>query len=115
MNEEECCWSSTHETKNCTDFKEWGEVLFSVGHHSKINTVVTFIFYNIWGIIFSVVAALLVKYFAPYACGSGIPEVKTILSGFVIHGYMGKWTLIIKTLALPLAVGAGLCLGKDIG
>jgi len=113
LNEEECCWSSTHETKNCTDFKEWGEVLFKVEHNSKINTIVTFIFYNIWGILFAVTAALLVKYFAPYACGSGIPEVKTILSGFVIHGYMGKWTLIIKSLALPLAVGAGLCLGKE--
>ena len=36
------------------------------------------------------------KCLAPYACGSGIPEVKTILSGFVMHGYLGFGTLIVK-------------------
>jgi chloride channel 3/4/5 len=28
-----------------------------------------------------------------YAAGSGIPEIKTLLSGFVIRGYLGGWTL----------------------
>ena len=39
---------------------------------------------------------IFVKCLAPYACGSGIPEVKTILSGFVMHGYLGFGTLIVK-------------------
>ncbi|VDK35283.1 unnamed protein product, partial [Anisakis simplex] len=43
------------------------------------------------------------KVFAPYACGSGIPEIKCILSGFVIRGYLGKWTFIIKSVGLILA------------
>merc|ERR1711911_558718 len=43
----------------------------------------------------------------------GIPEVKTILSGFIIHGYLGIGSLIGKTISLPLAVGAGLSLGKE--
>ena len=41
-------------------------------------------------------AVIFVKCLAPYACGSGIPEVKTILSGFVMHGYLGFGTLIVK-------------------
>lgn len=48
-----------------------------------------------------------------YAAGSGIPEVKTILSGFVIHGYLGARTLFTKSLGLALSVGSGLTLGKE--
>lgn len=63
------------------------------------------------------------------AAGSGIPEIKTILSGahsstcscidfiltlragFVIHGYLGVRTLFTKSLGLALSVGSGLSLG----
>ncbi|WWD19024.1 hypothetical protein CI109_103482 [Kwoniella shandongensis] len=48
-----------------------------------------------------------------YAAGSGIPEIKTILSGFVIHGYLGGWTLITKSAGLALSVASGLSLGKE--
>lgn len=43
----------------------------------------------------------------------GIPEIKTILSGFIIRGYLGKWTLIIKVVGLILSVSSGLSLGKE--
>ncbi|KAI9507422.1 chloride channel [Russula earlei] len=48
-----------------------------------------------------------------YAAGSGIPEVKTILSGFVIHGYLGGRTLFVKAVGLALSVASGLSLGKE--
>ncbi|KAG1751594.1 chloride channel [Suillus paluster] len=48
-----------------------------------------------------------------YAAGSGIPEIKTILSGFVIHGYLGGRTLFTKAVGLALSVGSGLSLGKE--
>ncbi|KAG0706023.1 chloride channel [Suillus ampliporus] len=48
-----------------------------------------------------------------YAAGSGIPEIKTILSGFVIHGYLGGRTLFTKAAGLALSVGSGLSLGKE--
>lgn len=44
---------------------------------------------------------------------AGIPEIKTILSGFIIRGYLGKWTLIIKVVGLILSVSSGLSLGKE--
>ena len=47
------------------------------------------------------------------AAGSGVAEVKVILSGFVIHGYLGVKTLLVKTLALILSVASGLSLGKE--
>jgi hypothetical protein len=48
----------------------------------------------------AVYSAVLVQHFAPYAAGSGIAEVKTILAGFVIRGFLGLGTLLVKTLGL---------------
>ncbi len=47
------------------------------------------------------------------AAGSGVAEVKVILSGFVLHGYLGVKTLVVKTLALVLSIASGLSLGKE--
>lgn len=47
------------------------------------------------------------------AAGSGVAEVKVILSGFVLHGYLGVKTLIAKAAALILSVGSGLSIGKE--
>jgi chloride channel 3/4/5 len=47
------------------------------------------------------------------AAGSGVAEVKVILSGFVLHGYLGLNTLIFKTLALVMSVSSGMSLGKE--
>lgn len=35
------------------------------------------------------------------------------MSGFIIRGYLGKWTLLIKSVGMMLAVSAGLSLGKE--
>jgi chloride channel 3/4/5 len=48
-----------------------------------------------------------------FGSGSGISEVKCILSGFVIHGYLGFWTLFTKSVGLALSVASGLSLGKE--
>jgi chloride channel 3/4/5 len=47
------------------------------------------------------------------AAGSGIPEIKTILSGFVIHGYLGARVLFTKSIGLAMSVASGLSLGKE--
>jgi chloride channel 3/4/5 len=47
------------------------------------------------------------------AAGSGVAEVKVILSGFVVHGYLGFKTLIIKTIGMILSIASGLSLGKE--
>lgn len=63
--------------------------------------------------LLSFVAAILVKSFAPYAAGSGISEIKCIIAGFVMKGFLGAWTLLIKSIALPLAIASGLSVGKE--
>jgi chloride channel 3/4/5 len=47
------------------------------------------------------------------AAGSGVAEIKVIVSGFVLHGYLGLKTLTIKMLALILSVASGLSVGKE--
>lgn len=47
------------------------------------------------------------------AAGSGIPEIKTILSGFVIPGFLELKVLIVKALGAVFAVSTGMCLGKE--
>lgn len=50
---------------------------------------------------------------SPLITSASLPQIKTILSGFIIRGYLGKWTLMIKTITLVLAVASGLSLGKE--
>lgn len=38
--------------------------------------IMGYLMYIFWALIFSFLAVALVRAFAPYACGSGIPEVK---------------------------------------
>lgn len=64
-------------------------------------------------ILFAYASAILVKHFAPYAAGSGISEIKCILAGFVMKGFLGAWTLLIKSIGLPLAIASGLSVGKE--
>ncbi|KAI1310979.1 chloride channel [Xylaria venustula] len=47
------------------------------------------------------------------AAGSGVAEVRVILSGFVLHGFLGLKTLIVKSVGLIISVASGLSLGKE--
>ncbi|EPE06232.1 chloride channel protein 3 [Ophiostoma piceae UAMH 11346] len=47
------------------------------------------------------------------AAGSGVAEVRVILSGFVLHGFLGFKTLVAKSIGLILSVASGLSLGKE--
>ena len=40
-------------------------------------------------------------------------EVKVVLSGFVVHGYLGVLTRVVKMLALVLSVASGLGIGSE--
>ncbi|KAH6678357.1 chloride channel [Halenospora varia] len=45
--------------------------------------------------------------------GSGIPEIKTILSGFVIPHFLDFKVLVAKAVGSTFAVATGMCLGKE--
>jgi chloride channel 3/4/5 len=48
-----------------------------------------------------------------FAEGTGIPEMKTILGGFVIRGFLGLRTLVTKASSLIFSVAAGLMIGTQ--
>ncbi|KIH50578.1 chloride transporter, ClC family, partial [Ancylostoma duodenale] len=115
LDREHCCWSSNDtvfKDSDCSAWTAWPEMLDYYAK-SPLFYVLEFMFYVGWAVLMATLAVLLVKVFAPYACGSGIPEIKCILSGFVIRGYLGKWTFIIKSVGLILASASGLSLGKE--
>ena len=108
----------------------WAE-LFEHYDEDALAYFVEYLFYIFWAVMFAGMTVLLVRVFAPYACGSGIPEVKSItfmfhsyccpsvvhplvlfqikciLSGFIIRGYLGKWTFVVKSVGLMLAAASG--------
>ncbi|KAG7406541.1 H(+)/Cl(-) exchange transporter 3 [Fusarium oxysporum f. sp. rapae] len=47
------------------------------------------------------------------AAGSGIPEIKTVLSGFSIPHLFDLKVLIVKAIGSIFAVATGMCLGKE--
>ncbi|TGZ68542.1 hypothetical protein CRM22_004216 [Opisthorchis felineus] len=115
FNREQCCWSSNHTNGVCEQWYTWSRLFLDkdpTGANPEAYFV-GYLFYVLFALLFSVVCVLLVRMFAPYACGSGIPEIKTILGGFIIRGYLGKWTLLIKSVGMILGVAAGLSLGKE--
>ncbi|CAJ0958722.1 unnamed protein product, partial [Mesorhabditis belari] len=115
LDKEHCCWSddkTLYKDDSCSAWTTWPEV-FNIYEKSNLYYFLDFFFYVSWAMSMAGLAVVLVKVFAPYACGSGIPEIKCILSGFVIRGYLGKWTFIIKSVGLMLSTASGLSLGKE--
>ena len=48
-----------------------------------------------------------------YITGSGIPEIKTILSGFVIPNFLDSKVLLVKAFGAVFAVATGMCLSQE--
>ena len=106
-----CHSSWMNPISTCDDFRPWSD---AVGISFGINMAMA--------CAFTLCAALLTMTtlivfpsgkLLYMAAGSGIPEVKTILSGFIIHGFLGIHTLFVKAVGLTLAVATGLNLGKE--
>ncbi|KAF8461409.1 chloride channel [Kalaharituber pfeilii] len=99
LNENFCCWGSEH---GCDEWKTWT----SFG-------LLNYIIYILFSVLLAFTSAFLVKSFAPYAAGSGISEIKCIIAGFIMKGFLGWQTLLIKSIGLPLAIASGLSVGKE--
>ena len=80
------------------------------GGSQKDYGVILYIFLRV---SITLIAVELTKRVAPIAAGSGIPEVKSILAGFSIPGFLEPRTLVAKVLGVVLLLGAGLPIGKE--
>lgn len=103
LNQQFCCWEIDGEEEGaCASWRPWSA--YWPGRY---------LVYVLLAMLFSLVSAHLVDSFAKYAAGSGISEIKCIIAGFVMQGYLGLSTLIIKSLTLPLVIASGLAVGKE--
>lgn len=100
------------ETGMCTQWTSWNS-LGLLRHHPRIGFFVGYLFYVLFGTVMGLLSVILVVTFASYASGSGIAEIKIILGGFGMKGYLGLRTLLIKSASLVLSVASGLCLGRE--
>ncbi|KAG8833649.1 glycerol ethanol, ferric requiring protein [Serendipita sp. 399] len=109
LNQEFCCWENQKdEGAACDAWTSWSNF-----------AVIQWFAFVLFAALFSFIAAYLVRAFARYAAGSGISEIKCILAGFVMKGYLGAWTFFIKSLTLASTISIvqtftkGLSVGKE--
>ncbi|KAJ2607070.1 glycerol ethanol, ferric requiring protein [Coemansia sp. RSA 1365] len=123
LNEKFCCWQHSvplpppevmQQQKNldfgegCPQWKTWDLAIFGTD-----TAAVRWMAFVVLGTTMATVCGFLVREYAPLAAGSGLPEIKAVLGGFVIRGFMGGWTLLMKSIGLALAVASGLSVGKE--
>ncbi|KAF2103317.1 voltage gated chloride channel [Rhizodiscina lignyota] len=99
LNEQFCCWGAEN---GCDEWRRWTGLW-----------PLNYFLYIAFAMLFAFTSARLVKSFAPYAAGSGISEIKCIIAGFVMKGFLGFTTLVIKSIGLPLSIASGLSVGKE--
>ncbi|XP_062705571.1 chloride channel protein 2-like isoform X1 [Aedes albopictus] len=58
-------------------------------------------------------ASVVVQLISPHAIGSGFAEIRCILRGTTLHGYLDFRTLAAKVVGLVAVLGAGMPLGKE--
>ncbi|QIX00352.1 hypothetical protein AMS68_005869 [Peltaster fructicola] len=105
-----CCWG-IDSLAACPDWRPWGQVLGISNFGGSY--VLGYLFFVIFSVCFAFGASIMVNRYSLYAKQSGIPEVKSVLGGFVIRRFLGAWTLIVKSFGLCLAVASGMWLGKE--
>lgn len=99
LNESFCCWG---EEENCAMWHSWTNF-----------GLAKYFIYVVFSVLFAFLASFLVLELAPFAAGSGISEIKCIVSGYLIPGFLGFKTLALKSLTLPLTIASGFSVGKE--
>ncbi|VDD90776.1 unnamed protein product [Enterobius vermicularis] len=85
------------------------KAIFLVLHH-EFSALISWIMYIT---LMTGAAAIFCHIVSKQAVGSGIPEVKVIMHGFVMKGYLTLRTMIAKMIGLTLTLGSGLPVGKE--
>ncbi|KAH8781285.1 chloride channel protein 5 [Diaporthe sp. PMI_573] len=110
LNKNFCCMGYDEGAK-CMGWRPWATALHVSSAAGK--WIIEYFFFISLSVFFALCASILVKEYSVYARHSGIPEIKTVLGGFVIRRFLGTWTLVTKSLGLCLAVASGMWLGKE--
>ena len=104
-----CCKYMMDANEECSEWKDWSAAILWFSNLFLVN----WFFYIFFSTLYATLCAFLVIHLSLYAAGSGTAEIKTILGGFMIKGFLGIRTLAIKVIGLPLSVASGLAVGKE--
>ena len=105
-----CCWG-VNSYAQCADWRTWSTMMGVANKGGSY--IIEYIAFVLLSVLFATCASVLVNRYSLYAKQSGMPEIKTVLGGFVIRRFLGAWTLVVKSLGLCLAVASGMWLGKE--
>lgn len=97
LNKDFCCLGYDQGEK-CLGWKPWATAL-GVGNAGG-RWFIGYFFYLLYAVTFALFSSILVQEYGIYAKHSGIPEIKTVLGGFIIKRFLGVWTLVTKSLGL---------------
>ncbi|KAJ3271676.1 glycerol ethanol, ferric requiring protein [Terramyces sp. JEL0728] len=95
-----CCKGLERDGEYCVDYQPWSVYLFK----TRVG-IVDFPIYVIVSLGFGTLGAIVTR-FSKYTPKSGLSEIKTILGGFIIKGF-----LTLRTL--PLVVASSFSVGKE--
>jgi chloride channel 3/4/5 len=97
LNKGFCCMG--YDTpEQCQGWRPWSTAVGVTSAGGK--WLIEYFFFGLFSVTFALAASVLVQEYAIYAKHSGIPELKTVLGGFIIRRFMGAWTLVTKSLGL---------------
>uniref|UniRef100_A0A914W741 Chloride channel protein n=1 Tax=Plectus sambesii TaxID=2011161 RepID=A0A914W741_9BILA len=100
----------------CIEYiEDWHDELLSLSKNvPSATSLVTFITWTSYTLLFVITSTVFVRFVAPQAIGSGIPEMKAIISGTtILKEYLSLKTMIAKCVGMTLSLGSGLPIGKE--
>lgn len=102
LNKDLCCFGLDNDYEGCADWVLWSQ-----------SGLLGWFVYILISAVFATIACFLVLRLSPFAAGSGISEIKCIVAGFILKGFLGLSTLVVKSIALPFTIASGLSVGKE--
>ena len=117
-NYDRCCkiYEDINGTILCKDWYTWAQS-FGLDEKNDVDETMTVYIFNysiyvLFSMIYAGLSALFVYKFARLSFSSGLPEIKTILGGFIIKGFLGLRVLCIKFISIVYSSASGLSIGK---
>lgn len=78
----------------------------------EIGFIPNYIIWILTGILLPLISAVCVREISPHAAGAGVAEMKSILSGLILHHYLSFHCLMAKMIGIVCAHAGGLSVGK---
>ncbi|KAK8090149.1 hypothetical protein PG997_005110 [Apiospora hydei] len=107
LNKDFCCLGYDQGEK-CLGWKPWATAL-GVGNAGG-RWFIGYFFYLLFAVTFALFSSILVQEYGIYAKHSGIPEIKTVLGGFIIKRFLGGLDPDHQVFG---PFGSGMWLGKE--